>query len=158
MRHQEIASDTRRHRASIMTIGLIIALSVGCSSDVSVTAPRAPDVDIDFGRDLSILSGNGQTGRPGERLAEPFRIRVSRSDGLPAEGADVYWRVIAGGGRVPGERVRVDGEPGDATLTQTDARGISSAFLVTGPIAGRNEVRVTVLFAGGRAMFVANTR
>jgi hypothetical protein len=48
---------------------------------------------------LSVVSGGGQEGLPGEELAEPIVVRVTDGDG-PVEGVLINFVVVQGGGQV----------------------------------------------------------
>ena len=132
--------------------GLILAAAAhaACGNTYnSPTAPGGPEPPGPpaVGRSLAIHSGDDQLGEPGELLREPLVVRVTNRDGLPIEDVLVLWRVIEGGGAVPGPRVPIDGGPGDATETFTDRQGLARAVLELGPGPGPNTVEATTLFA-----------
>ena len=102
------------------------------------------------------MSGNNQTGVSGEALAEPFRVRVTNS-GQPLAEIQVLWRVVAGSGEIPGERLMVDGQPVDPTVSTTDADGVAEATLILGDL-GRNAVEASTLFSENRLLFEATAQ
>jgi len=57
--------------------------------------------DVDPGPiSMSVVSGDGQRGRPGEQLPDPLVARVENSRGRPVVGQIVNFRVVSGGGSV----------------------------------------------------------
>ena len=144
-----------RPLAGLALVGL---LSVGCDGGGrSPTAPLPADFNASFSRSLTMVSGDGQQGKVNDRLPRPLAVRVTDSQGLIEAGATVLFRVIAGGGEIPGERLLVDGEPGEATAAVTDGAGIARVFLILGPQPGRNLVEAKVFFGGSdRVLFSAS--
>lgn len=47
---------------------------------------------------ITKVSGDNQTGSPGDTLPEPYRVQVLREDGTPVSGLEVAWSVQSGGG------------------------------------------------------------
>ncbi len=131
---------------------LTLALAVSACDGGSPTAPPGGP----FARALQAVSGNNQTGVSRQALAEPFRVRVTNS-GQPLAEIDVLWRVVAGGGEVPGEKLMVDGQPVDPTVSTTDADGVAEATLVLGDL-GRNAVEASILFSEDRVLFEATAQ
>jgi hypothetical protein len=83
---------------------------------------------------VTIVSGDDQTGPPGAQLPDPLVIRVTDGDGNGVSGASVVWAVTEGGGSV------------QPALTVTDGGGRASTRWTLGPNEGRN--RVTAIVAG----------
>lgn len=89
---------------SIPPLAFIVALGVvsGCSdsptdpSDNSPPVPAAPAAPLPA--TIQVLSGDGQTGKTGERLAEPLVVRVTTTSGLGVPDARVIWTVTSGQG------------------------------------------------------------
>ena len=150
----------RRPPRWLSLIGTMLPLVVACHSDSpgpgSPTAPSPPPPVA--GRSLAVVSGDRQTGLPGRALAEPLVVRVIDSSGEPLVAVDILWRVVRGGGEVLGERVSLDGEPGEAVVIRTDASGQASAVYVMGPDPAPNEVEAWTLFARDRARFLLQAR
>ena len=94
---------------------LLTAGSIGCDND-SVD-PQSPPIE------LSIIAGDGQTGRVGEVVAEPLVVEVTDRSGTPVSGVLVLW-AAQGGGSVDPESV------------STDSDGHAVAFRLLGPGAG----------------------
>ena len=143
-------------RAAQRTIGFgIVAISlslVGC--EVSPTAPPPPGpLPPGLGRQISLVSGNGQRGPVGEPLAEQLVVRVTDNSGTPLAGMIVFWRPTAG--EIPGPPVSRDGQPGPGTALTTDAEGLSSATWILGSRPGRHVVEAITLFSNDRIVFVA---
>jgi hypothetical protein len=82
------------------------------------------------------VSGNGQSARPGQELAEPLVVRLVDRDGNGISGRAVTWVVGAGGGRV------------DATTSSTDANGEARARWTLGPTPGTNTLNAVVSGVG----------
>jgi hypothetical protein len=81
---------------------------------------------------LRIISGNGQTGQVGQRLAAAPVVAVLDAAGNPIAGATVTWTVRAGGGRA---------EPVTST---TDAGGQTSTQWTLGPAPEQNVLEASV--------------
>lgn|GEM_PF-2192806 len=82
---------------------------------------------------ISIVSGNNQQGRLGQRLPQPLVIQVLNTIGQPAPGLAVQWKVTRGNATL------------DNTSTTTDAAGRASTNITLNSV-GVVEVEVT---AGG---------
>ena len=78
------------------------------------------------------ISGDNQSGRPGERLANPFVVEVVDENDDPVSGATVAFSVTAGGGSV---------SPTSAT---TNASGRAQTVLTLGDEIGDNTVSARV--------------
>ena len=74
-------------------VALVWALA-GCGKD---DAPSSP-ADSEPSYDLVIVSGNNQTGQPGERLKQPLQVEAVNRQGYPVSGVVVRFSVAAGGG------------------------------------------------------------
>jgi hypothetical protein len=87
---------------------------------------------------MAIVSGDGQSGAAGQELPQPIVVRVTDADGRPIAGADIEFRVTAGGGQARGV----------SALTDADGRG--SARWVLGTVAAQpQQLRAGVVGAGG---------
>ena len=86
----------------------------------NITAGAAPD-------SLTQVSGDTQSGTPGNALANPFVVEVKDADGEPIEGISVTFSVTAGGGSLSARNVPAD-EDGRAetTLTLGSEPGVNS--------------------------------
>ncbi len=80
---------------------------------------------------LSLISGNGQSGPPGQPLSSPFTVKVTDSAGAAVSGIAVVFTVTAGGGTL------------STASVATDAQGLASTSLTLGPTAGANTVTAT---------------
>lgn len=94
-----------------------------------------------FAPGLSIISGNNQTGRPGQALTDPLVLQISQPPGASAfgkglAGAVVQWEVTCGNGTL------------QTAATSTDAQGKSSNRLTLGVNPGCNRVEATVVGVG----------
>ncbi len=77
---------------------------------------------------LQAVSGNGQSGLPGEQLSTPLVVRLVDAMGNGLAGRSVAWPVATGGGTIT------------SATTTTDATGSASATWTLGPVAGINIV------------------
>ena len=77
---------------------------------------------------VSVTSGDGQTGVVGTTLGEELGIRVTDSDGTPVRQFEVTWTVVEGDGAV------------SRTTTRTDGQGRASVEWTLGPVAGTQRV------------------
>ena len=82
------------------------------------------------------ISGDGQEGMPGEKLANPLVIEVRDQYGSALQGAQVTFTVIAGDARFNGRYTVAN--------TTTDANGRSESLLTLGSQTGESIVEVTV--------------
>ena len=110
----------------------------------NVTAGAAPD-------SLTQVSGDTQSGTPGNALGDPFVVEVKDADGEPIEGISVTFSVTAGGGSLSARNVPAD-EDGRAetTLTLGSERGVNSVEAsVSGvdPVTFSTSVEPNVLVA-----------
>ena len=128
----------------LVGLALVGLLSLACDGDGPT---RPPDPDFDH---LTIISGDAQQGRVSEQLTDPFVVRMTDSKGLPIAGATVYWRVLEGGGDIPGPPPSWFG-----TAATTGEDGIASVFLVLGPQPGLNLVEAHALSAEENPSFSA---
>ena len=85
---------------------------------------------------VTALSGNEQTGRVGEVLAEPIVIAVTE-DGQPAPDVTVSWSTAAAGAAM------------SPTSSNTDGDGLASSAWTLGTAPGRQTARATVAGASG---------
>ena len=87
---------------------------------------------------LEKVSGDNQSGTPGNALANPFVVEVQDEDGEPLTGHSVTFSVTAGGGSLSATSATAD-EDGRAetTLTLGSERGVNS---VRASVAGADPV------------------
>jgi plastocyanin len=104
---------------------LVVLLGWGCSGDDSSPNPPAAPVLAK----APSLNGDQQTGAPGEALASPLRVLVTR-DGIPSTGDTVKWSTT-------------DGSL-DPTSFVTAADGIGSTTWTLGPNAGTQTATAAV--------------
>lgn len=89
---------------------------------------QEPDTGIATMITLTSVSGDDQTGAPGQPLPQPLRVRLSHLQGGTTDRLAIEWVVVSGSGRV---------EP---RYSFTDADGIAETTWVLGPQAGRHLV------------------
>jgi hypothetical protein len=108
----------------------IALLAIACSGgDLSLPS----DAD---GERLTMIDGNGQTGRPGERLPDELAVRLLDERGAGISGRPVTWVVSEGGGRI------------DPASDSTDAEGYARADWILGPDIGTNTAEAVVSHVG----------
>ena len=78
------------------------------------------------------VSGDNQTGTPGNALASPFVVEAQDEDGEPLAGHSVTFAVTAGGGSL------------SETSARTNANGRAQTTLTLGSALGVNSVRASV--------------
>ena len=125
--HLKVAGRLRhsaRRAASILVL-LLAAWSVlqGCDGD----GPMSPGQGALL-QDLHVVSGNGQVGRPGERLSRPLKVQAVDGRGRPMVGVAIRFAVDEGNGVV------------SVSAAETGANGEAQTFLTLGPRAGTNRV------------------
>ena len=89
---------------------------------------------------LSIVSGNRQTGEVGEPLAQPFVVGVQDQDGKPLQGIVVTFAVTAGDGRLSGTMRGVQLTGQTSLMIPTDVYGQARTTLTLGARAGLHSV------------------
>lgn len=80
---------------------------------------------------LLLVSGDVQTGRVGQQLADSLIVMVTDSEGNPVLGQSVMWAVTSGGGTI-------------AARELTDTAGLSKAAWILGTVAGVNTANATL--------------
>jgi len=88
--------------------GLLQTLSVGEADARFVAEPVRVSATSERWVHLTLVSGNAQTGRQGQPLADPFVFRLTDSYGAPVPGVEVRFAITAGGGWVSDSVVRTD--------------------------------------------------
>jgi hypothetical protein len=104
----------------------VVSVTVGdgrysASATVAITITGAP-------ANISLASGNGQSGLAGTALANPLVVIVKDASGNPVSGVGVSFSVTSGGGSL------------SATSALTGSDGKASTFLTLGSVAGANTV------------------
>jgi len=116
----------------------LIALGFGggCGEEDS----RSP-LDSPAGlRDLRIVGGNNQTGKPGESLKQPLAVQAVDRHGRPVTGVTVRFAVTAGGGVL----FDTTDVPAAVKSKATGSDGQAQMHLVLGPSPGLNQVAVSI--------------
>ncbi len=106
----------RRGWPRAFLVSLLVAAGAGCSAE----GPETPE---QAARTIRVVSGNYQQGGLGAPLAEPVVFQVCDLDGAPLPGAQVRFRVVAGGGQVGAAEAVCDGQ-GLAGVTWTAGDGL----------------------------------
>ena len=103
----------------------------------------AADRKIIFTRpqQISVNSGDQQSGNGGQPLAKPLQVKVTDAWGKPVRGATVNWSVLAGGGTLT------------AAVSYTGADGIAATSCTLGTAVTRQEVQAASPDMAGTALF-----
>jgi hypothetical protein len=99
------------------------------SNTIPVTVTPGPAANLVKG------PGDGQTGKVGAALANPFVVQVVDANGNPVPGTEVTFVVTDGSGNFSGETTKT---------VATDASGNAPATLTLGEKVGTNNNKVTV--------------
>ena len=126
-----LASEPGIHQVEASVVGfpaLTQTFTAAAAATCEVPAPSQSEPEPPKATTLSIVSGFGQEGSPGERLLRPFvvEIRDQYSEAFP--GVPVSFRVTKGDGTV------------SPTAARTNSRGQASTILTLGDTAGANWV------------------
>ena len=105
----------------------VVATVAGADSTAAFIVQAGEPADA-----LEKVSGDNQTGTPGNALANPFVVEVQDEDGEPLSGHSVTFSVTAGGGSL------------SATSARTNANGRAQTTLTLGSALGVNSVQASV--------------
>lgn len=87
--------------------------------------------------DVTLVSGDGQSGEPGETLMQDLVVRTSDARGNPATNVDLIFAVVQGGGSL------------SATAAKTNGAGIASSTWTLGNLEGQQQVTVSAVTNSG---------
>ena len=105
----------------------VVATVAGADSTAAFIVQAGEPADA-----LVKVSGDNQTGTPGNALAAPFVVEVQDEDGEPLTGHSVTFSVTAGGGSL------------SETSARTNANGRAQTTLTLGSALGVNSVQASV--------------
>lgn len=94
---------------------------------------------------LAVVSGDAQSAKTQEAVAQPFVVAVTDADGAAVSGATVTWAVVDGPGSV------------SPTSSTTNAQGQASATFTGGTTLGTSTVRASVSGLAETADFSVET-
>ena len=117
---------------------LVQAMLGGAGAPVVFAATAVADVPAN----VTIVSGDNQTGTVAQPLPNALVLAVSDQFGNPAGGASVTWSVTTGGGTLSQD------------TTVTDAQGQGSVALALGTVAGTGNHGVQATVTGLSGVFV----
>jgi plastocyanin len=120
---------------------ILVAVVAGCGGDDGGSGP--PPADELVIQPAPTNSGDGQTAAPGEPLASPLRILITRAS-EPEAGVDVGW-ATGDGGTV------------DPATSTSGADGIATATWTLGPAAGAQTATATAADADGSPVIFTAT-
>jgi hypothetical protein len=121
--------------STILTLGVSSGINTVTASSGSLsgspitftaTATSAPGP-----ASLVMVSGNAQTGLPGQPLTAPFAVKVTDASGAPVAGVSVTFAVVAGNGTL------------SAAQVATNSQGLALTTLTLGLLPGVNTVTAT---------------
>ncbi|MBB4634870.1 Ig-like domain-containing protein [Longimicrobium terrae] len=123
----------------------LLPLFAGCSSDApsGIAAPDGAVYSSQNGQRLTLVSGNGQAGAPGQVLPQPIVIQVTDTRGRPVANGVINF--LAGGDA-----------SADPRQTRTDAAGYARAYWTLSSAMGEQTLRVSG--NGGTVLVTANAR
>lgn len=110
------------------------AALMGCGGDVPTVPSELPPELPPAAAAIALVSGDGQEGKAGEKLPEPFMVRVTDARGEGVEGVRVAWSVTSGAGHFGfsgWSSLRPARFPGGHLPTlssDTDPEGVARAF------------------------------
>ena len=110
------ATDADGYAAVRWTIGdgLLQTLKVSLTDERFAAVPRTVSATNDRWVQLSIVSGDDQTGVQGQQLPAPFVFKLSDMYGDPVPAVDVHFEITAGGGQLD----RTSAQTNDAGLVE----------------------------------------
>lgn len=127
-------------------VGLAVALMVGLAACEDFAAPTDSDTGPPVGGSgqftLQKVSGDSQTGNPGQELADPYVVRVVDAAGGAVPGVPVGFAIQQGGGALSSSVVATDSS-GIASVTATLPETINTDQTV---VAGSEVAANTVSF------------
>lgn len=88
--------------------------------------------------DITVLTGNGQTGVVGQPLSDSLAVRLTDSKDRPVQGQRIQFTVMTGGSAALLQ----------PEITTTDADGTARAQWVLGGVAGEQRVEASVISRG----------
>jgi VCBS repeat-containing protein len=97
---------------------------------------------------LSIVSGDGQSGPPGEELPDPLVVRVKDADDNPVPGVAITWVIGSGHGSVSPATGRT-GDDGDSSTRWTLGPDDGAANSVTAVVSGVGTVEFSATASHG---------
>ncbi len=104
--------------------GTLTASYENLTGTASVMVQQAPSM-------VSVASGGGQEGLPGQALADPVVVRVDDAGGSPVEGVAVAFAAAEGHGSA------------DPSMATTDSEGLAGTAWTLGPASGVQSLTAT---------------
>lgn len=133
----------------LLVVPLVVVLSA-CDDGDSVQSLLTGQSPASDDR-IAVVSGDGQTGRAGEDLPQPFVVRVTDAGGRERPRISVQWSVVQGNGCMS----TPDGRCRTTVTTATDANGLAGLSFY--PIAlGPSIVRAQLGEASAAAVTLAS--
>jgi len=110
-------------------------------------------LDLSANKKVEMVSGNSQTGIINSSLAGPLIVSLTNTDGSPAVGKTVIFKVTRNNGQLTG-----NSGAAVAIARVTDTNGHANALFTLGSTSGvgNNEVEVTSIGFKGKVIFTAS--
>lgn len=121
-----LASTTLTLGPSAGTNTVVATSSALAGSPITFTATATAGTGP--AANLTLISGNGQSGTAGQQLGSPFTVKVTDANGNPVSGVNVSFSVTSGGGSLT------------TTLAASNSQGLASSTLTLGSTPGTNTV------------------
>ena len=118
----------RRLGAAVLAAAFMLGFAA-CGDDTTQPSNGTPDTTP---AQLSIVSGDNQSGNISAQLTSPFVVRVTNAGGDVLQSVTVDWSVTQGGGSL------------GSTSSATNTQGEVSTTYTVGPAAGPNQVQAAV--------------
>lgn len=107
----------------VAPLGLAL-LACGGDGPVQAEPPTEPPAEpLPSPAAIAFVSGDGQEGKAGESLPEPFVVQVTDAGGDGVEGVEVTWRVTSGAGWLQWLSIAARDE---SLVTATDPGGVAT--------------------------------
>lgn len=123
---QEVKTMLRQlnHSVVVRAVALaVVCASLGCSLNTDVSQNPSG---------LFLYGGDNQSAAVNTALPNPLQVLVVNQFGESLEGITVNWSIAVGGGSI------------SATVTQTDANGMTQVTYTTGPTAGPAKINAQI--------------
>lgn len=116
-----------RARRRLAPLTVTLAATFGCGGDLTLPGDNAPT-------NITVVSGDGQEGRPGKLLGDPLVVEVTDAKGRPSPGTAVAFRFVG-----------ADGSPEvDPATGATDEQGRASTRARLGETEGEQTIEARV--------------
>lgn len=148
----QVNSDANGQASALWTLGTAIGvnkLQANSSQDTSTVVIFSANSESGPGRNLSSDGATQFNSTAGQRLAQPFVVKITDEFGNNVPNHTVLFRVLTGAGNF-------DGQPEKSILS--DSQGFAKIFYTAGPLVGQNRVEaVAEGLIGSPITFIVTT-